>query len=251
MNILHQKKKYIKGNIYLAKVTRVEPSLQAAFVDYGEDKHGFIPFSEILSDYYNIPVKDRETEEIPLENKKEKSTKPNNDIHSNELLNDAIDDIISDNLDNSQLLDENYIEKIKKHNVAKYKIQEVIKKNQILLVQATKEERGNKGASFTTYISLAGRYCVVMPNSGSQGGVSRKIHNPEERKRLVEIVNNLDTKNTGLIVRTNGQGRKKQEIIQDFNYLTQLWNKIREKNTIFNSTIIYTCRGRSSKENYP
>ena len=212
---------HIKGNIYLAKVMRVEPSLQAAFVDYGGDKHGFIPFSEIHSDYYNIPVKDREPE-LP-----EKSEAKTDD--KKELLDEAIDEIISSDLEDPSSQDADYLEKIKKQNAIKYKIQEVIKKNQILLVQATKEERGNKGASLTTYISLAGRYCVVMPNSGTQGGVSKKIQNSEERKRLLGIVNNLEIKNIGLIVRTNGEGRSKHEIVQDFEYLTKLWNKIREK----------------------
>lgn len=216
---------HIKGNIYLAKVTRVEPSLQAAFVDYGGDKHGFIPFSEIHSSYYNVPSKDRQSEEPEEKNSATKKT----DNTDNDLLNSAISDISSEELDDTSIVDEYDIEKIKKQNTIHYKIQEVIKKNQILLVQATKEERGNKGASFTTYISLAGRYCVIMPNSGSQGGVSRKIQNADERKRLQNIVNNLDVKNVGLIVRTNGQGRNKHEITQDFNYLIKLWNKIREK----------------------
>lgn len=216
---------HIKGNIYLAKVTRVEPSLQAAFVDYGGDKHGFIPFSEIHSSYYNVPSKDRQNEEPEEKNSATKKT----DSTDNDLLNSAISDISSEELDETSIVDEYDIEKIKKQNTIHYKIQEVIKKNQILLVQATKEERGNKGASFTTYISLAGRYCVIMPNSGSQGGVSRKIQNADERKRLQNIVNNLEVKNVGLIVRTNGQGRNKHEITQDFNYLIKLWNKIREK----------------------
>lgn len=216
---------YIKGNIYLAKVTRVEPSLQAAFVDYGNDKHGFLPFSEIHSDYYNIPVKDRERTP-DINNESEKEIHPKN---KDTLVDEALNNIVSNELDDPSSVDENYIEKIKNQNAIKYKIQEVLKKNQILLVQATKEERGNKGASFTTYISLAGRYCVVMPNSGSQGGVSKKIQNVEERKRLLQIVNNLEVKNIGLIVRTNGQSRNKHEITQDFEYLTKLWNKIREK----------------------
>ncbi|MBP9791889.1 MAG: Rne/Rng family ribonuclease [Rickettsiales bacterium] len=215
---------YIKGNIYLAKVMRVEPSLQAAFVDYGEDKHGFIPFSEIHSDYYNVPIKDREPIESDVSSKAvEKTETP-------ELADAVLDNISTSELSELEdVADENYIEKIKKQNVIKYKIQEVIKKNQILLVQATKEERGNKGASFTTYISLAGRYCVIMPNSGSQGGISKKIQTQDERKRLLEIVNNLEVKNVGLIVRTNGEQRSKDEITQDFNYLIKLWNKIREK----------------------
>lgn len=212
----------IKGNIYLAKVTRVEPSLQAAFVDYGGEKHGFIPFSEIHSSYYNVPSKDKSDD-----TEKQKNTSKKND--DSDLLNGAIDDLVSEDLDDTSINDEYDIEKIKKQNTIEYKIQEVIKKNQILLVQATKEERGNKGASLTTYISLAGRYCVIMPNSGSQGGVSKKIQNIDERKRLQSIVNNLEVKNVGLIVRTNGQGRSKHDITQDFNYLIKLWNKIREK----------------------
>ncbi len=206
-------KKYIKGNIYLAKITRIEPSLQAAFVDYGEERHGFIPFAEIHSDYYNIPVKDRAPE-------------------VNEVIEHNTEEAVVDGeVENSGdcALSEHEVEKLKLHNASTYKIQEVLKKNQILLIQAVKDERGSKGASFTTYISLAGRYCVIVPNSGSQSGISKKINNSEERKRLSSIVSQLEVKNVGLIVRTNGQNHSKEDIAGDFDYLIKLWNKIREK----------------------
>ncbi|MCL4141229.1 UNVERIFIED_CONTAM: hypothetical protein GTU68_002190, partial [Idotea baltica] len=166
-----ENKRQLAGNIYLAKVTRVEPSLQAAFVDYGGNRHGFLAFSEIHPDYYQIPVADREA-----------------------LM-----------------------------------IQEVIKVRQILLVQVVKEERGNKGAALTTYLSLAGRYCVLMPNTARGGGISRKITNAADRKKLKEIASEIDVpKGAGLIVRTAGAKRTKTEIKRDYDYLKRLWEQIRE-----------------------
>src|SRR5918994_1811307 len=177
-------KKQLKGNIYLAKVTRVEPSLQAAFVDYGGQRHGVFAFCEIHPHYYQIPQADPRV----LHQAK----------HRSRLLRG-------------------------------YKIQEVIKRRQILLVQVVKEERGNKGAALTTYLSLAGRYSVLMPNTGRGGGISRKITNAADRKRLKSIANELDVpEGMGVILRTAGANRTKAEVKRDFEYLLRLWENVRE-----------------------
>jgi ribonuclease E len=232
-------KKIIKGCIYLAKVTRVEPSLQAAFIDYGNDKHGFIPFAEIHPDYYNIPVQDKQQileqakindlEPVIAESEIEENL--SNDFKEDqEIENVSLEENITKDKSDIPSLDETYLDRIKKQYISKYKIQEVIKRNQILLVQAIKEERGNKGASFTTYISLAGRYCVIMPNSNSLGGISRKIGSIEDRKRLKTVVDEINNNNSiSVIIRTIGQNRNKSEILQDYDYLIKLWNSIREK----------------------
>lgn len=222
-------KKIIKGNIYLAKVTRVEPSLQAAFIDYGGEKNGFVPFAEIHSDYYDIPSKHKDgIEEDAKEDR-------NEDVEKSDL-DAVVDEIVGDENSEEQNSDDQDIENIKKKNVEKYKIQEVVKRNQILLVQAIKEERGNKGAAFTTYISLAGRCCVIMPNSGSKGGVSKKIEDVEERRRLKAIVDDISEANpVGVIIRTIGMGRSKENIEKDYNYLVKLWNNIREKTLVSNA----------------
>ena len=280
-----------KGNIYLAKVTRVEPSLQAAFVDYGGNRHGFLAFNEIHPDYYQIPIEDREAlkrdvaqfeanasgaqahiDEIDGEVEQAEDEEPG-DISSDDLnietekgleeknTTDTVDDkqiletetasnsINEDNDDysktalaekNSAL--NNEVAETDNNNVGdeksnryenpmrRYKIQEVIKRNQILLIQVIKEERGNKGAALTTYLSLAGRYCVLMPNTArSSGGVSRKITNGNDRRRLRELLNNLDTpEGMGLIMRTAGVKRNKSEIKRDFDYLIRLWENVRE-----------------------
>jgi ribonuclease E len=235
-------KKIIKGNIYLAKVTRVEPSLQAAFIDYGSEKNGFIPFAEIHSDYYNVPSKYRKDLDL-LEEEQNDTTESDQDYTGLDLeeqnnfepdLDNIIEEILTDTQNDSA--DENDIEKIKKANTEKYKIQEVIRRNQIILVQAVKEERGNKGASFTSYISLAGRYCVIMPNSGSKGGISKKIEDQEERKRLKSISDEISATNPlGVIIRTVGQGKSRENIEKDYNYLIKLWNEIREKTLVSNA----------------
>ncbi len=241
-------KKTIKGCLYLAKVTRVEPSLQAAFIDYGNDKHGFIPFAEIHPDYYNIPVQDKQkmleqvkmTDSVILDDVSGESLNGDVGVIENEKLSseesDASDldkqDGDASIKDEAEIpsVDENYLERVKKQYIAKYKIQEVIKRNQILLVQAIKEERGNKGASFTTYISLAGRYCVIMPNSNSLGGISRKIASSEDRRRLKVVVDEINNNNSiSVIIRTIGQNRNKEEILQDYDYLVKLWESIKEK----------------------
>lgn len=241
-------KKQIKGNIYLAKVTRVEPSLQAAFVDYGEEKSGFLPFSEIHPDYYQTLSSDAKSKtvagselvspEITPEDleESESENKFHELIDSDDIDISAIENMVDEKIqsDINIAAEENEIDSISKEvetTEKQFKIQEVIKKGQILLVQATKEERGNKGASLTTYISLAGKYCVLMPNKPSQNGISRKISNNDERKRLKKIINDLAEKSnssSSVIARTAGAGHTTLEIKKDYDYLARLWNKIRE-----------------------
>ncbi|MAK62097.1 MAG: ribonuclease E/G [Ponticaulis sp.] len=202
------KKRQLRGNIYLAKITRVEPSLQAAFVDFGGNRHGFLAFNEIHPDYYQLPQADREA--LLAE------------ASSVESDNGDDVDVDSDDEDEARPVVSSSIQK-------RYKIQEVIRRRQIMLVQAVKEERGNKGAALTTYLSLAGRYCVLMPNTPRGGGISRKITNAADRKRLKKIVGELNVpEGMGLIVRTAGAKRTKTEIKRDFEYLIKLWAKIRE-----------------------
>ncbi|RYE05722.1 MAG: Rne/Rng family ribonuclease [Rickettsiaceae bacterium] len=238
-----------KGNIYLAKITRIEPSLQAAFIDYGTDKSGFISFSEIHPDYYHIPISDQKSSinnlkeitppEITQEDLKESKMMSNYAIQNEDELNiKDIERLIDEKISSDYDLDiaENDLDSIiheKEANSNKhYKIQEVVKKGQVLLVQITKEERGNKGASFTTFISLAGKYCVLMPNKPSQNGISRKISNVEERKRLKNIISqltaNLDQESASIIARTAAMNHSTLELKRDYDYLARLWNKIRE-----------------------
>ena len=331
-------KKQLRGNIYLAKVTRVEPSLQAAFVDYGGNRHGFLAFNEIHPDYYQIPVADRnllkeeeareaaeqrefEAKQEELENSKsrrprqgrtrskkiksydlveyiseqegadylsrkqiseiveviksdaEKSSpndKNENQYESNDTELDGIENTVSKNTtdeaedesvmseagdletevpeeehETDTLGSEDALEEVptrpKRRRRKIYKIQEVIKRGQIILIQVVKEERGNKGAALTTYLSLAGRYTVLMPNTARGGGISRKITNIKDRKRLREIADNVDVPDgTGLIIRTAGASRTKAEIKRDFDYLLRLWENIR-KYTLSSSapTLIY------------
>ncbi len=218
-------KKQLKGNIYLAKVTRVEPSLQAAFVDYGGNRHGFLAFNEIHPDYYKIPVEDREAllaaEADSNEAEDGDSENGNGDGEPVESLGgDEVEDIERAGQAERQRL---------RSLTRRYRIQEVIKRRQILLVQVVKEERGNKGAALTTYLSLAGRYCVLMPNTARGGGISRKITNPTHRKRLRSTLSDLDVP-TGMavIMRTAGVERSKAEIRRDYEYLRRMWDDIRE-----------------------
>ncbi len=274
-------RKEIKGNIYLAKITRVEPSLQAAFIEYGNDKHGFLPFTEIHPDYYNLLAKDKEELRGALlkqeseENSEEASLTGSDDLTdlnnlSNKLLerpefseeekkeetqiideddDEDVEKIVQEaekaalneenesHSEDSSLKDENElleIEKRKRYNdiICRYKIQDVIKKNQVILVQATKEDRGTKSASFTSYISLAGRYSVLMPNSFRQSGVSRRIDSQKERSRMKSVIDSLEVKaGASVIMRTAGIGRSKVEIKRDYDYLVMLWNDI-VKNTV-------------------
>jgi len=294
-------KKQLKGSIYLAKITRVEPSLQAAFVDYGGNRHGFLAFSEIHPDYYQIPVADREAliareaaanadlleaeaeeavtkekakkaqkktpdrrgkkkdqdksedaeenetdaskeseeaEEVPVKKKSKPRTKAektkNDPVIEEEPSEeaDAEDEAAEDDVDdgNSEEDEEERLRiKMAKRLRYKYKIQEVIKKNQIILIQVVKEERGNKGAALTTYLSLPGRYCVLMPNTLHGGGVSRKIANVKDRKKLKNILSSLNMpKGHACIIRTAGNDRTKAEIKRDYDYLKRMWEAIRE-----------------------
>ncbi len=224
-------KQTIKGNVYLAKVMRVEPSLQAAFVDYGGNRHGFLAFSEIHPDYFRIPVSDREVLEAKLQDAVELIQEidiPENDDKTPQDEEDAVSTIAGESVDHS---DEDQEDARRRRPALHrmYKIQEVIHKNQILLIQATKEERGQKGAALTTYMSLAGRYCVLMPNSPQAGGISRKISNPKERKKLREVLVSLEMpKEMGMIIRTAGRGHTKTEIKRDATYLMRQWGEIRD-----------------------
>ena len=275
----------LRGNIYLAKVTRVEPSLQACFVEYGGNRHGFLAFSEIHPDYYQLPQADREKllEEAAREAEEAADDDPEDDEDDeidaevdddDEALEDESDEAEAVNEDDSsdaeapaddstdddgeteassdedsEASDEDGEDSAPKKKPAKperrrrgarksrgtsitrrYKIQEVIRRRQVLLVQVVKEERGNKGAALTTYLSLAGRYSVLMPNTPRGGGISRKIPNGNDRKRLKTIMDNLSVpKGMGLIVRTAGAKRTKSEIRRDYDYLQKLWSKIRNK----------------------
>ena len=228
-------KSQLKGNIYLAKVTRVEPSLQAAFIDFGGNRHGFLAFSEIHPDYYRIPVEDKEAliaksdvsdeiDEIDIDEFK------NEDINDNDESDDNPVEVIGDNAEDdiAELGDAH--RKRLRQLTRMYKIQEVIKRRQILLVQVVKEERGNKGAALTTYLSLPGRYCVLMPNTSRGGGISRKISNPAHRKRMKTIMADLVIpEGMAVIMRTAGVERNKAEVRRDYEYLRRSWDQIREQ----------------------
>jgi len=253
-------KKQLKGNIYLAKVTRVEPSLQAAFIEYGGNRHGFLSFNEIHPDYYQIPIADRQAldaqvndeaaddvvdsvDEPDTESDNGESTESSDNGDATEILegDDAVEaagegddafEAAGDGDDVVETVSGDDVEEPPRRNampMRRYKIQEVIKRRQILLIQVVKEERGTKGAALTTYLSLAGRYCVLMPNAARGGGISRKIVNPEDRKRLRAIVSDLSvTDGMGVILRTAGLERSRAEIKRDFAYLVKLWSNIRE-----------------------
>ncbi|MFA4893718.1 Rne/Rng family ribonuclease [Brevundimonas sp.] len=216
-------KRQLRGNIYLAKVVRVEPSLQAAFVEYGGNRHGFLAFSEIHPDYYQIPVADREA--IMAEAHSEDD---DHDEHARE----------SDDESEGGMAEE---ERLKRRLMRRYKIQDVIKRRQVMLVQVVKDERGGKGAALTTWLSLAGRYCVLMPNTGKGGGISRKITQATDRKRLKAAAAALHVpQGMGLIIRTAGAKRTKAEIKRDYEYLLRLWETIRETTLKSNApSIIY------------
>ncbi|MGV6874910.1 Rne/Rng family ribonuclease [Pseudochelatococcus sp. B33] len=258
-------RKQLRGNIYLAKVTRVEPSLQAAFVEYGGNRHGFLAFSEIHPDYYQIPVADRQAlleeearAERDLERDEERgsrkgrvakrNTSERNGSGADERVSASAetaggDDAAGNGGDENGNGDEDHVEQVGGASDAleeipdrrqrplrrQYKIQEVIKRRQVLLIQVVKEERGNKGAALTTYLSLAGRYSVLMPNTARGGGISRKITNVPDRKRLKAIAQELEVPDgMGVIVRTAGASRTKAEIKRDFEYLLRLWESVRE-----------------------
>lgn len=248
-------KKQLRGNIYLAKVTRVEPSLQAAFVDYGGNRHGFLAFSEIHPDYYQIPQADRdalladergqqddgEDEGATNSGKTAKASADEvSDVDDDGLTTKAavsaglfVDEVHDDEEDDvDESGSDDALEEARprrRPSRRHYKIQEVIKRRQIILIQVVKEERGNKGAALTTYLSLAGRYAVLMPNTPRGGGISRKITSAADRKRLKEIVSDLDVPDgMGVILRTAGANRTKVEIKRDFEYMMRLWETVRD-----------------------
>ena len=231
-----------KNNIYLGTISRVEPSLQAAFVNFGRIKHGFLAFNDIQSDYYQIPTEDKEKlkeieekiredlkyknlEELNSENKNSAEEK-NNGINSNTDNNDQ-----SNNVKNEEKDGKNVREKLKNtYGVKRYKIQEVIKPGQVILIQVIKEERGQKGAALTTFISLAGKYAVLMPNTAKGGGISRKIYNSSDRIKIRNILNDIEIpKSMGVIVRTAGSNKTKNEIEKDFQNTLKTWESIKEK----------------------
>lgn len=244
-------RKNLKGNIYLGKVSRIEPSLQAAFVDFGNERHGFLAFNDIQSDYYQIPQADKdrikkEEEEARAklleENDKEivEHTEQNEEINlqdKNSSNGDQDEENIGNKVTNGSIdsQDENLVEDKPKNNRSfyrfkRYRIQEVIKPGQIVLIQIVKEERGKKGAALTTFISLAGKYIVLMPNTAKGGGISRKIYSSSDRKKMKEIINDLELPKTmGLIVRTAGANKTKNEIKDDLTNLLSTWEEIRIK----------------------
>ncbi|MDB5473041.1 MAG: ribonuclease, partial [Devosia sp.] len=242
-------RRQLRGNIYLAKVTRVEPSLQAAFVEYGGNRHGFLAFSEIHPDYYQIPVADREAllrdeehEEEHAEEAEEEAVAASEGLADAEVDSDSTDSDEASHIEqapaNSEPIESiggaDALEEVPERRRQSpsrrhYKIQEVIKRRQVMLVQVVKEERGNKGAALTTYLSLAGRYSVLMPNTARGGGISRKITNAADRKRLKEITSDLEVpQGMGVILRTAGASRTKAEVKRDFEYLMRLWESVRE-----------------------
>ena len=232
------KNNLIKNNIYLGKVSRIEPSLQAAFVDFGRERHGFLSFNDIQSDYYQIPKTDLEIIKQEEEKEREKlsrevEAKEDESIAEGKLeIEDPIEKGETDEKnesDETNLKKENQRPKFKR-----YKIQEVIKPNQVILVQVIKDERGQKGAALSTFISIAGKYIVLMPNTPKGGGISRKIFNPADRKKIRSILNEIEIpKEMGLIVRTAGSNKTKNEINHDLTTLINSWNQI--KNNAINS----------------
>ena len=228
----------IKNNIYLGKVSRIEPSLQAAFIDFGRERHGFLSFNDIQSDYYQIPQSDlelikQEEEKARLELSKKVEAKEEENLAEGKLeIDDPIekqDQAIKENVDEEKDKKSDFKPKFKR-----YKIQEVIKPNQVILVQVIKDERGQKGAALSTFISIAGKYIVLMPNTPKGGGISRKIFNPADRKKIRTILNDIEIpKEMGLIVRTAGSNKTKNEIGHDLSTLINIWNQI--KNSALNS----------------
>ena len=220
------KSNLIKNNIYLGKVSRIEPSLQAAFVDFGRERHGFLSFNDIQSDYYQLPSSDLNKIKLEEERHREELAKKsvNNDISFKENDEKIIDDKKIEN--GSQASEEELKKKIPSK---RYKIQEVIKPNQVILVQVLKDERGLKGAALSTFISIAGKYIVLMPNTPKGGGISRKIFNSGDRKKIRTILNEISIpKEMGLIVRTAGSNKTKRDIEYDLSSLIETWDKIKE-----------------------
>ncbi|MDC3126091.1 Rne/Rng family ribonuclease [Candidatus Pelagibacter sp.] len=232
------KNNLIKNNIYLGKVSRIEPSLQAAFIDFGRDRHGFLSFNDIQSDYYQIPKADlekikEEEEKAREELSKQVEAKEEENIAEGKLeIDDPIEKEIEEQDEKGIIQNKEYPEEKKREKKLKfkrYKIQEVIKPNQVILVQVIKDERGQKGAALSTFISIAGKYIVLMPNTSKGGGISRKIFNPADRKKIRTILNGIEIpKEMGLIVRTAGSNKTKNEINSDLTTLVKTWDQIKE-----------------------
>jgi len=221
----------IKNNIYLGKVSRIEPSLQSAFVDFGRERHGFLPFNDIQSDYYQIPTSDLQKIKEEEEKTREELLKESEKNEEN-ILNDNDEEINNQDPINKPQQENNLENKTNhtRNRPKRYKIQEVIKPNQVILVQVIKDERGLKGAALTTFISIAGKYIVLMPNTPKGGGISRKIFNPSDRKKIRNILNEIEIpKEMGVIVRTAGSNKTKNEIDNDLKNLIKVWNSIKEK----------------------
>ena len=260
----NEQKKQLKGNIFLGRISRIEPSLQAAFVDFGNERHGFLAFNDIQTQYYQIPLADKELilkEEEELRKELEEETNelsPEDSNSSNESESgDSTEDTSDEDLKNSEdgedssetenpELEKNpYEKKISdiraKKKFKRYRIQEVIKPGQIILLQIVKEERGKKGAALTTFLSLAGKYIVLMPNTAKGGGISRKIFNSQDRKNIRGIIKELTIPETmGLIVRTAGAKKTQNEIKNDLDVLVQIWEEIKEKTLTSNApTLIH------------
>ena len=218
----------IKNNIYLGKVSRIEPSLQAAFVDFGRERHGFLSFNDIQSDYYQLPKDDLEKIKKEEELAREELSKESEIKEAN--YSETKDENSSVNVDDKNIDNQNSIElKEKRFPSKRYKIQEVIKPNQVILVQVLKDERGMKGAALSTFISIAGKYLVLMPNTPKGGGISRKIFNTSDRKKIRLILNEITIpREMGVIVRTAGSNKTKNEINNDLKNLIQVWEKIKE-----------------------
>ena len=226
-----------KNNIYLATISRVEPSLQAAFVNFGRERHGFLAFNDIQSDYYQLPSEDKEkiriAEEKIREELKDKPIETNQDSLQTENISEDKNEK-NDNNENHAVKDNNkqeYRDKVKSSfGIRRYKIQEVIKPGQVILIQVIKEERGQKGAALTTFISLAGKYMVLMPNTPKGGGISRKIFNSSDRQKIRNILNEIEIpKSMGVIVRTAGANKTKNEIEKDFQNTLKTWEEIKDK----------------------
>jgi ribonuclease E len=241
----NKNKLYLKNNIYLGKVSRIEPSLQAAFVNYGRQRHGFLAFNDIQSDYYQIPHDDKnrlkkEEENLRLELKEKSNKVEEINKSENENTNTNTPDNITNvnNFSSEKTTESNsqteksdqFNELKRRYGIRRYKIQEVIKPNQVILIQILKDERGQKGAALTTFISLAGKYSVLMPNTPKGGGISRKIINSNDRKKIRNILQEIKIPETmGLIVRTAGLNKTKNELNKDISSTVNVWEEIKEK----------------------
>ena len=218
----------IKNNIYLGKVSRIEPSLQAAFVDFGRDRHGFLSFNDIQSDYYQLPNSDLEKIKKEEEKVREELSKESEN-NENQILEGSEEIKINDPVEKPEYESKDTQTNEKKFPSKRYKIQEVIKPQQVILVQVLKDERGFKGAALSTFISIAGKYIVLMPNTAKGGGISRKIFNPGDRKKIRKILNEIEIpKEMGIIVRTAGSNKTKNEIDGDLKSLITVWNSIKD-----------------------